>query len=153
MSMPQIQTEMRNMENKLLGKYSFWSKLFILIIILLIILLSIVFLGVYIFGYGYNWALFSLDAWIIITSSLCVIFILLELFFYYNFSSKVAKRIELERPKPEFIDGKKVYIFTFPKGAEGGVFSKTYIEIDKKNILRVRSLIVPPDELWGNKEI
>ena len=56
-------------------------------------------------------------------------------------------------PNDLLIDGKKVYIFTFPKGAEGGVFSKTYIEIDKKNILRLRSLIVPPDELWGNKEI
>ncbi len=153
MSKPPIQTEMRNMELKLLRKYSFWSKLFILIIILLIILLSIVFLGVYIFGYGHNWALFSLDAWIIVISLLCVIFILLVLFFYYNFSSNVTKRIELETPKPEFIDGKKVYIFTFPKEAEGGVFSKTYIEIDKKNILRLRSLIVPPDELWGNKEI
>ncbi len=153
MSKPPIQTEMRNMELKLLRKYSFWSKLFILIIILLIILLSIVFLGVYIFGYGHNWALFSLDAWIIVISLLCVIFILFVLFFYYNFSSNVTKRIELETPKPEFIDGKKVYIFTFPKEAEGGVFSKTYIEIDKKNILRLRSLIVPPDELWGNKEI
>ena len=153
MSKPQIQTEMRNKEIKLLWKYSFWFKLFILITILLIVLLSIVFLGVYIFGYGHNWALLSLDAWIILICFLCVIFILLELFIYYTFSSAIAKRIELETPKPEFIDGKKVYIFTIPQGAEGGVFSKTYIEIDKRNILRLRSLIVAPDELWGNKEI
>ena len=153
MTKPKIQTEMRNKEGKLLGKYFLLSKLFILIIIILIILLSIVFLGIYLFGYAYNWALLSLDMWIIVISILCVIFILLELFFYYNFSSNVAKRIELERPKPEIIDGKKVFVFTYPKEAEGGVFSKTYIEIDKKNILRIRSLIVPPDELWGNKEI
>jgi hypothetical protein len=140
MTKPQIQTEMRTNEHKLLGKYSFWSRLFILIIILLIIVLSIVFLGMYIFGYAYNWALLSLDVWIIVISLLCIIFILLELFFYYNFSSIVAKRIEL-------------HIYTHPKGAEGGVFGKTYIELDKKNILRIRSLIVPPDELWGNKEI
>ena len=153
MTKSQIQTEMRNSEVKLLGNYTFWSKLFILCIILLIVLLSIILLGIYLFGYAHNWALFSLDAWIIATSLFCVIFILLELVFYFDFSSKVAKRIELEKPKPEFIDGKKVFIFTFPKEAEGGVFSKTYIEIDKKNILRLRSLIVPPDELWGNKEI
>jgi len=150
---PQIQTEMRTNEYKLLGKYSFWSKLFIIIIILLIIVLSVVFLGVYIFGYAYNWALLPLDVWIIVICLFCVIFILLELFFYYNFSSVVANRIELEKPKPEFIDGKKVHIYTHPTGAEGGVFSKTYIELDKKNILRIRSLIVPPNELWGNKEI
>lgn len=153
MTKPKIQTEMRNKEAKLLEKYFLLSKLFILIIIILIILLSIVFLGVYLFGYGHNWALLSLDVWVIVISVLCVIFILLELFFYYNFSSLAAKRIELERPKPEIIDGKTVYVFTYPKEAEGGVFSKTYIEIDKKNILRIRSLIVPPDELWGNKEI
>jgi flagellar basal body-associated protein FliL len=153
MSKTQIQKEMRTNEAKLLGKYSFWSKLFILIIILLVILLSIVFLGVYLFGYAHNWALLSLDVWIILISLLCVIFIFLELYFYYNLSSVIAKRVELETPKPEFIDGKLVFIFTYPKGSEGGVFSKTYIEIDKKNILRIRSLIVPPDELWGNKEI
>lgn len=153
MTRPPVQTEMRTNEHNLLGKYSLWSKLFILIIILLMVVLSVVFLGVYIFGYAYNWALLPLDIWIIIISVLCVIFILLELYFYYNFSQTVSKRIELEKPKPEFIDGKKVYIYTHPKDAEGGVFSKTYIELDKKNILRIRSLIVPPDELWGNKEI
>lgn len=153
MPKPQIQTEMRNKESRLLEKYSFWSKLFILIVIILIILLSIVFLGIYLFGYGHTWALFSLDAWIITTALFCVIFILLEIIFYYHFSSFRAKRMELEKPKPEIIDGKKVHVFTYPKGAEGGVFSKTYIEIDKKNILRLRSLIIPPDELWGDKEI
>jgi len=153
MSKPPIQIEMRNTEAKLLDKYFLWSKLFILLIILFIVILSIVVIGVYIFGYGHTWALFSLDAWIILLCLLCVIFIVLEFVFYYHFSSVRAKRVELERPKPEFIDGKKVFIFTFPKGAEGGVFSKTYVEIDNKNILRIRSLIVPPDELWGNKEI
>jgi len=153
MSKPQIQIELRKKESRLLQKYLFWSKLFILIIIILTILLSIVFLGIYIFGYGHNWALLPLDTWIIIIGLLCGIFILLEIIFYYHFSSERAKRIELEKPKPEFIDGKKVHVFTYPKDAEGGVFSKTYIEIDKKNILRLRSLIVPPDELWGDKEI
>ena len=152
MPKPQIQSEMRTKEVKLFKKYSFWSKLFILIIILLIILLSIVFLGVYIFGYGHTWALLSLDVWIILICFFCVIFILLELVFYFDLFSKIKKRIELEKPKPEFIDGKKVFDYTYPEGVEGGVFSKTYIEIDKKNILRLRSLIIPPDELWGRKE-
>ena len=153
MARPQIQIEMRKKESMILGKYSFWSKLFILLIILLIILLAVVFLGIYIFGYAYNWALFSLDAWIILISVLCVVFILVELFFYFNFSSVVKKRVELETPKPEFIDGKKVHVYTYPIEAEGGVFSKTYIEIDKNNIIRIRLLIISPDELWGSKEI
>ncbi|MDH7507126.1 MAG: hypothetical protein QHH15_05000 [Candidatus Thermoplasmatota archaeon] len=150
---PQIQKEMREMESKLFKKYSFLSKLFILIVLILIIFLSIVFMGIYFLGYGHDWALLSLDAWIITISLICVVFILLEIIFYYHFSSFKKKRIEMEKPKPEFIDGKKVHVFTYPKEAKGGIFSKTYIEIDKKNILRLRSLIIPPDEIWGDKEI
>jgi hypothetical protein len=55
--------------------------------------------------------------------------------------------------KPEFIDGKYVHVFTYPKGIEGGIFSKTYIEIDTENVLRLRILIASPNELWSNKEI
>ena len=53
---------------------------------------------------------------------------------------------------PEFIDGKYIHVFTYPKGIEGGIFSKTYVEIDSENILRLRTLIIPPNELWSKNE-
>ena len=53
---------------------------------------------------------------------------------------------------PEFIDGKYIHVFTYPKAMEGGIFSKTYIEIDTENVLRLRTLIIPPNELWSKNE-
>jgi len=79
---------------------------------------------------------------------LIVIFIILELFFYFSLSGVQNKIKGLERPKPEFVDSKKIYAFTLPKAAEGGVFSKTYIEIDEHSTLRLRTLIIPPEEIW-----
>lgn len=149
---PQIETELRSIEDKLRNRYSLLSKLFILIAILFTIFVVIVFLGITYLGYGYNWAGISLEGWIIALCSLFGAFIILGLIFYFHFSSAKTKRIDAEKPKIEFINGKRVHVFTFPKGKEGGIFSKTYIEIDKNSVLRLRSLMIPPEELWGKKE-
>ena len=143
----QIQVELRSVEDKLKDKYSLVSKLFIFISILLIVLILIVFLGILIFENGYNWALVSLESWILAVCIMLIIFIILEFILYFHFTSVRNKRIELEKPKPEFINGKMVYIYTFPKGVEGGIFSKTYIEIDTHSVLRLRILMIPPSEL------
>ena len=123
-------------------------KLFLLITFLLIICVAIVFLGITL-GSGHNWALFGIDTWIIALCAIFGFFIILELIFFFHFLSVRNKTIELQKPKKEFIDGKRVYVFTYPKGKEGGIFSKTYIEIDDDNILRLRSLMIPPKDLWG----
>lgn len=147
MSETQTKVELRNIEDKLTGRYTLVSKLILFIAILFIICVFIVFMGIALLGYGHNWALLGLEGWIILSCALFGVFIILELFFYYHFSSVRNKIIELETPKPEFINGKRVYIFTYPKRKEGGVFSKTYIDIDEKNVLRLRTLMIPPEEL------
>lgn len=139
--------ELRGLEDKLVGKYSRLTKLFLVITILFILLIAVAFLGIAGFGYGYNWMLVSLEGWIIIISALIAIFIILELLFYSRFSAVRNKIKELEKPKPEFVDNKKIYAYTIPKGVEGGVFSKTYIEIDEHSVLRLRTLIIPPEEI------
>jgi hypothetical protein len=63
------------------------------------------------------------------------------------FNSVKNKRIELEKSKPEFIDGRRIFVYTFPEGVEGGIFSKTYIELDKHNVIRLRILMISPHEL------
>ena len=65
---------------------------------------------------------------------------------------KKKKRMEKGKIEPEYINGKRVHVLTFPHGKEGGIFSKTYIQIDEDNVLRLRTLLIPPDELWGKKE-
>ena len=147
MSESHIQVELRNSENKLRHKYSMFFRLFFLIVLIFIVIIIIIISGVAFLGYGYNWTGLSLDNWLILSCFVFGLIIIIELIFYSQFSSLVDKRIELEKPKPEFIDGKKVYIYTLSKGKEGGVFSKTYIEIDDNSILRLRNLIIPPEEL------
>jgi hypothetical protein len=148
MSEPEIQFEIRRLEGKIVNKYTFLSRLFLVLSILFIIFIGIIFIGVFIFNVGHNWALFSLDSWLLVVSVIFAIFIVFNLIFYFHFTSVRNKRIELEKPKPEFIDGKKVHVYTYPQGVEGGIFSKTYIELDGHNILRLRTLMIPPEDLW-----
>ena len=131
-----IQVDLRNFEAKLQDKYSKISKLFIYITILLIVLVLVVFLGILVYENPYNWAGLSLESWILGVCIIVTIFIILELVLYYHYNTVKNKRIELETPKPEFIDGRRIFIYTYPKGVEGGIFSKTYIELDNQSILR-----------------
>jgi len=73
---------------------------------------------------------------------------LLEILFYLRFILLRRKRLRMEKPRPEYIDGKIVIDITFPMGTDGGIYSKTYIEIDKNSILRLKNLMIPPDEIW-----
>ena len=148
MSEVKIQTELRDKEDRLIKRYSLWSKLILLISIVLIVWILVVFMGILFWESGPNWAVISLDLWLIVLSVIFALFIILELVFYMHYNSVRDKRIILETPKPEYIDGKLVVIFTHPAGIEGGIFSKTYINIDKKSVLRLRTLLIPPEDLW-----
>ena len=152
MSDLQIQSDLLDVENKLSTRYSRVSKFLLFIAILLIIGIVFIFLGTFILKYGYNWIFLSINDWIITISIILILFIIFELVFYFHISSFRSKRKELEKPKPEYIKGKRVHVFTHPKGKEGGIFSKTYIEIDEHSILRLRTLMILPEELWGKKE-
>jgi uncharacterized membrane protein len=149
MSKSQIETELLSVEDKLRKRYSLISKLMIIIAIVLTILIIIIFLGINSLGYGYNWAGADLNTWIIMVSVIFALFIILELIFFFHFSTARTKRVEVQKPKKEYINGKRIFIYTFPKGKEGGIFSKTYIEIDENNVLRLRSLMIPPEDLWS----
>jgi len=148
MTTPENLEELRNSEIKLRNRYSRLFMFFLFITILLIILIVIVVIGIIFLGLGINWALLSFEGWILTLSSLIVIFIFLELILYLHYHFIRKKLQELEKPQLEFIDGKKIYAYTFPTGIEGGVYSKTYIEIDHQSILRLRNLMIPPEELW-----
>ncbi len=152
MSKGQINQELRLKEKRMINRYSLLSILLVLLTIVCIVLFIVIFMGVYIWEYGYNWAVLSFDIWILILSGLIGFFILLNLVLYFHFGSFDKKRKKAEKPKPEFIEGKRVHELTFPKSSEGGIFSKTYIKIDEHNLLRIRLLMIQPNELWENFE-
>ena len=148
MSETQNKAKLRNAENRVTNRYLFITKFFLFISLILIICVIVVFAGVSVFNYGHNWAGVGLEGWVIAACVMFGLFIIFELFFYSHFSSVKDKIKELETPKPEFIQGKRVYVYTHPKGKEGGIFSKTFVEIDDGTILRLRSLMIPPEDLW-----
>jgi hypothetical protein len=144
--------EISKVEDKLKARYSTLSKVFVVISIFFIIWLVVIVLGIYLLGQGYNWALLSLDNWIYVLCALIGFFIILEIIFYLHYISVSKKRLEAEKPELEFTQGKRLYVYTHPKGAEGGIYSKTYIKIDENSVLRLRNLMVPSQELWSKKE-
>jgi len=144
-------SKIRDIEEKLGKRTSFLSKIFVLISVLLVIWVGIVFIGAWLLGYGYDWALFSVSDWIIFVALILVIFIIIELIVFLHYRSVKNKRSKIGEQEDEYVAGRKVHVFTYPQGMEGGIFSKTYIEIDDKNILRLRTLMIPPEELWGKK--
>jgi len=144
--------EISQVEDKLKARYSTLSKVFVAISIFFIIWLVVIVLGIYLLGQGYNWALISLEGWIYVLCALIGFFVLLEIIFYLHYNGVKKRRLDAEKPEPEFAQGKRLHVYTHPKGAEGGIYSKTYIKIDENNVLRLRTLMVPPQEIWIKKE-
>jgi hypothetical protein len=145
--------ELQKIENKLKVRFPQLVKLFIIIIILSFIWIVIVALGITIYEFKPTWALLSLDNWIYAGATLIALFIVFEFLLYFYYVIIRKKRMKPEKPKPEYHEGKRVHIYTYPKSAEGGIFSKTYINIDENNVLRLKTLIIPPGDLWTKNEI
>ena len=139
------------LEKKLISRYSMISKFLILLTFIFVLWFLILLMGIYIWNYESDWAIIGFKNWTLIMSVLISIFILLNIGLYLHFKSIDKKRIKEEKPKPEFIKGKRVHIYTYPDDSKGGIFSKTYIPIDENNVLRLRLLMIKPDELWGKE--
>lgn len=94
----------------------------------------------------FNWFYQKIDLWIYTGFILTALFISIETILYVIYKNKKSRCND--RKKPEYINGKKLHVFTYPRGAKGGIFSKTYIDIDEDNILLLRYLMNPPEETF-----
>jgi preprotein translocase subunit YajC len=75
--------------------------------------------------------------------------IVIEAIFWVILTKKKGKQLTaFQNSIEENVDGKKVIAFTNPEDAQGGIFSKTYIKIDDTYVLRLRELMIPPEDLW-----
>ena len=128
------------------------SKIILLLVIIYSIWIGIIIIGVYFVGSGNKWAVLTMDQWIISSVVLFSIFVVLEILFFVHYFIVKKKRIDSEKPKTLFFKGKKLYIFTLPTGSKGGIYSKTYINIDNENILNLRYQIIPPNEILNENQ-
>ena len=136
-----------NDENKTLINFKIISRLFIFLSIVFLLWIIIVTAGIIINEMDPFWAYLSLENWTLLSIILIIIFAIIEIIYYYYIINYSDKIIEFEEVEPETIHGKKVYVYTNPKNARGGVFSKTYIQINNDSVLRIRNQIIPPEEI------
>ena len=137
---------------KLGNKYSKSSKIFLVIAFLFLIWILFVALGSFVLEQGPYWSILNLENWIYIWCGLTLIFIILELGFYFHYSSKQSIDHKEIVYQPELMHGKRLHIYTHPEDAKGGIFSKTYIPIDEDNVLYLREQMISSDELWPIKK-
>jgi hypothetical protein len=134
-------------EDNPLKKFKIISRLFIFLSIILLLWVIIVAAGIITMDMDPNWAYFTLENWTLYSLIIILFFALIEILYYiytYKYSDKIVEFLEVE---PETLHGKKIFVYTNPKEAKGGVFSKTYIQIDGESILRIRYQMIPPEEL------
>jgi uncharacterized membrane protein len=128
--------------------FFFLTRLFFAISIILVFWILIIAFGLFV-GMGYNWALFDIELWLFFVIFVLIILVFIDVLFLFILARKKGEELtSFEEADDECIQGKKVLVFTNPKNAEGGIFSKTYITIDNETVLKLRELMTPPEELW-----
>ncbi|MDG6218564.1 MAG: hypothetical protein QCI00_03890 [Candidatus Thermoplasmatota archaeon] len=125
-------------------------KLFLIISILLLMWIVIVLSGVSILDFDPDWTGLSLSLWLLIISVLFGIFIIIDILMYSSPSLFVKGDIQefSTNLSDEYLDGMKVFQYTFPKNRNDGIFSKTYIKIDDSTLIRIRNQMIPAESLW-----
>lgn len=77
-----------------------------------------------------------------------LLFILIALMLHASYLRGRRRIEESMRPKPVFYRGKRLYTFTYPPGARGGVYAKTLMDVDDRTAILLRYRIVGPEEIW-----
>ena len=136
----------KNQEKNPIHIFKKISTVFIFLSIILILLVLIVAYGIIIMEQEPLWAYLSLDNWVIIVTTIILLFAIIEIIYYLTKIRMSDKIVEFKEVGPEEKHGKKIYDFISPKDSKGGVFSKTYIKIDDENYLKLRHQIIPPEK-------
>ena len=128
------------------------SKFFLILSFLLIIWIIFVLIGISLLGLTPDWTYLNLEYWIYLWLIITITFIIIDIIIYFRLDVSVDVFPESdEGSNLEYIHGKRIYVYTFPTGIKGGIFSKTYIKIDEDNVLRLRTIMIHPGDLWDKK--
>jgi len=140
-------------EEKLKRRYLKASKLLFLFTILYSLWVALVIMGAYFLQLENKWAVFTIGQWILSAIILISVVIAIEIFFLLHNTLLRKKQVQAEQPQqPVYLQGKQVNSYTIPQGAKGGIFSKTFIMIDETRVLNLRYQMIPPNDLWKQKQ-
>jgi len=127
-------------------------KLFLVITVVLIMWIVIVLSGPMFGVFEPDWTGLSPSLWLLMVSIFIGIFIVIDIILYatprFFVDQSVVEFGTVESPEIENRNGKQVHEFTFPVGVKGGVFSKTYVQIEQNKILRIRNLMIKKEDVW-----
>jgi len=140
-------------EEKLQHRYLRISKFFFIIAVIYLLWIGLLLIGVFFLKLGNKWAIFNIEQWILSAIFLISVVIGLEIVFLLHYLMTKRRHLRPEKQKqPRYIQGKEVVTYTIPAEAQGGIFSKTFIPIDKNRVLHLRYQMIPPKNLWGQNE-
>ena len=128
-------------------------KLFLIITVVFIMWIVILLSGPLFGVLEPDWAGLSSSLWMILISVLIGAFIVIDIILYATplISKEKQMNVQMEPvefPEIEKRNGKTVYEYTYPNGIKGGVFSKTYVVIDDRTVIRIRNKMIPKEKIW-----
>ena len=139
--------EVERYEDILKARYLRYAKILLILGLIYTLWVVIVVVGTYFFSLGGSrWAFLPMTTWVyswIIVLALCVG---IEAFFIVHEEQARKQRIEEEKPAP--LRGKKLYVYTAPEIAKGGIFAKTYVKVDENSAVAIRYQMMNPQQVW-----
>ncbi len=127
-------------------------KLFLILTVVFIMWIVILISGPLFGVLDPDWAGLSSSLWVLLISVLIGAFIVIDIILY---ATPIINKEEIlissmqpvEFPEIEKRNGKTVYEYTHPSGTHGGVFSKTYLQIDDQTVIRIRNQMIKKEQL------
>ena len=128
-------------------------KLFLIITVIFIMWIVILISGPLFGVLDPDWAGLSSSLWVLLISVLIGAFIVIDIILYatpmINKNETMFSPVQtVEFPEIEKRDGKTVYDYTYPGSTQGGVFSKTYVQVDDQTVIRIRNQMITKEQLW-----
>lgn len=158
------EAEPEGRDSRLRRRYRRITVLLLIIAILFTAWTIAVVSAVFMLGIGGAWTVLTPTEWVIINIVVVVLFVFIDLFIFLRYRTTaqevepgvVSERRRFRRrkgqeapaPAPATIHGHEVFTMTLPSGAKGGIFSKTFVEIDDHRVLQLRYQIIPSSLLW-----
>jgi hypothetical protein len=140
-------------EEKLKQRLLKASKFFLMFTMIYSLWIVLIIIGTYFLQLGNKWAALTVEQWILSAIALISVVIALEVILLLQYTLLRKKQLQPEKQKQHvFLQGKHVHSYTLPIDAKGGIFSKTYILIDENRVLNLRYQMIPPNDLWGQKQ-
>ncbi|HDO19831.1 MAG TPA: hypothetical protein ENG74_03800 [Thermoplasmatales archaeon] len=144
----EIEIELRQLKSKRIAIL----KILLIFSIVYIAVVGFIILTIYYLGVGYSWWIVKLQITLpklaLIGCIMYALFVIIVAILYATYKARKKKLEERIKPKPIYYKGKRLFIYTYPDGARGGIFSRTIIDIDGTTAINVRLQMIRPHDLW-----